>query len=127
MTPPVIPVEVALIVPLIRLHVDSQSLDRALLRFQNWQSKLPAQTSLLNHRLYFLELVVEESGDSKIKENEQILDTLLDGTGIRSVGDPVEWKGKRYNLAWRKIGSGYGIEMCFKAEDGTFFHREFYD
>lgn len=119
--------EVASIEPIIRLHADSDAVDRAILRYQKWPSSLPAKTSILNHRLYFLQLVEEESGDKSIKDNEQITEALLDGMGIRAIGDPLDWKGKQYNLAWRKIGSTYGVEMCFQAEDGTLLHNEFHD
>ena len=127
MTPCDIQAEVASIEPIIRLHANSDAVDRAILCYQKWHASLPAQTSILNHRLYFLQLVEEESGDKRIKENQQISEALFNGTGIRAIGDPLDWKGKQYNLAWRKIGSMYGVEMCFKADDGTILHHEFHD
>jgi hypothetical protein len=119
--------EVVSIEPIIRLHANSAAVDRATLRYRKWHASLPAQTSLLNHRLCFLQLVEEESGDSRLKENEQLAETLLDGTGVQAIGDVLDWKGKRYTLVWRKISQMYGVEMCFQSDDGTMLHREFHD
>ena len=114
-------------------YVTEQAFTSALAKYKNWCNSLPpAQTNRLNHRLYFLQLLEEESRDTSLKTNEGIANILLDGTGIRSVGERFErmsqaGKMETWTVLWRRIGSRYGVELGFKTEDGKCLSGEFFD
>jgi hypothetical protein len=106
--------------------------DTAKVNYQNWNGSLPAQTSTINHRLYFLELLEQAAENTNLKDNEELVASILDDSGIRQVGDlfdRVDQYGekKTWKVIWRKIGTRYGIEMGLKSEDGELRSGEFFD
>ena len=113
-------------------QVPKQTYMEALRRYDSWRTSLTAETSILNHRLYFLQLLEEETPGTPLKTNERIIDLLLDDTGVPAVGEEVERPArdggtKKWKVLWRKIGSRYGVEMGIRAEDGEVVSGEFFD
>ena len=103
--------------------VRSEQLEAAINQYQKWSDSLPAPTSTINHRLYFLELLEQAAQNNELKENEALATALLEGSGIRGVGDHFERVGRNgekkvWKVIWRKIGSRYGIDMGLRSEDG---------
>lgn len=100
-------------------------------RYAAWFHKLPATTSILNHRMYALQLIEEESSNRTIKDNQALMDALLEGTGIRPIGERFERDSptgtRLWTVIWRKIGPHYGVEMGLQADNGEILSGEFFD
>ena len=112
-------------------NVSLEGLEKAKQKYRTWSESLPAETSSLNHRLYFLELLEGQTGKN-LKEKKEIISALLEDTGVRKVGDQfdrVEANGikKRWEVVWQKIGDRYGVEMGIKSQDGELLSGEFFD
>lgn len=122
-----IPPEVSGIVPIMTLHAPADAIERAIVRYQRWHQSLPAQTSLLNHRLYLLQMVEDEAKDQTLKEKEDLVEAILLDSGVKAVGEGFTQGGERYTVLWRKIGSRYGVEVCFQSDSGKLLHGEFHD
>lgn len=107
------------------------SIQLAQQRYSKWIQKLPATISILNQRLYALQLIEEETNNRAIKDNQAVVDAVLDGTGIRKIGERFERDsptGTRvWKVMWRKIGLRYGVEMGLQADNGEILSGEFFD
>jgi hypothetical protein len=100
--------------------------------YAEYQANPASLMSLFNQRMHFLYLLERASGDSRLKENSDLADILLEGTGIRSVGDQFEATSpdgtqKVWSVIWKKIGPNYGIEMGMRSSDGELLSGEFFD
>ena len=108
------------------------ALNEAEKKYDSWRGALPAETSLLNHHLTFLQFIEETSGNFTIKEDWKVVQEVLKGTGILDVGSIFK-KGNRqgnekeWKVIWRKIGPRYAIEMGIESEDREIDSVEFYD
>jgi hypothetical protein len=94
---------------------------------ETWLSGLPAPTSELNIRLYFIQILTDRFPVREVLDDEKVLSVLLDDIGVRKIGDSIDRNGKKWKVIWRKIGINFGIEMGLKASDGEILSEEFYD
>ena len=129
--PPTNP-DLTALLEVIRKHAPEQAIERALVRYTDWSNLPSLPTSHLNHRLYLLELVEEESHDRDIKNNEAVVDAVLNGSGVRKVGDVVDGFTRDgdngpWTVIWRQIGAHYGFELGFQSVTGKLFSWEFFD
>ena len=92
-----------------------------------WLRTLPAPTSQLNIRMYFIEKLSEKVPTHDALQDEQILSLLLDDMGLRKVGDSVELKGEKWEVIWRRFGLNYGIEFGLRNGAGKIISDVFFD
>lgn len=105
---------------------------KALSMYDDWLHGLPAPTSVINHRLRFLRLLADELDDDSIRKNDGIVDVVLNGSGVRAVGDQFErvapsGNKERWTVMWRQIGPTWGVEMGLRNDEGKILAGEFFD
>jgi len=109
-----------------------EAFDRALNKYQDWLQGFSASTSMINHRLHFLHLVVDELDDISIRKDDGIINVVLAGSGVREIGEQFERVGpnginEKWTVIWRQIGPMWGVEMGLRNGEGKILTGEFFD
>ena len=92
-----------------------------------WLKGLPAPTSELNIRIYFVQKFSKLVPTHEVLQNEKLLSILLDDVGLRKVGEVIELKGEKWEVIWRKIGRNFGVEFGLRNSSGKIVSHEFID
>ena len=93
----------------------------------HWLNALPASTSLLNVRQYFIQKFSQILPTGDALHDGQILSILLDDTGLRKVGDTIYLNGEKWKVLWRRFGLGFGVEFGLSNDSGKSISHVFYD
>jgi len=113
-----LPSEKELIPSVVRKCVESTN---------TWLKELPAPTSQLNVRIFFIQELSEQMTIHEILQNEKLLSVLLDDVGLQKVGDSIELNGEKWKVIWRKMGKNFGIEFGLSNASGKVISHEFND
>lgn len=92
-----------------------------------WLNRLPAPTSLLNIRTYFVERFSETVPTGEALQDGQVLSALLDDVGLRNVGDFVDIRGEQWEVIWRRFGWDFGIEFGLRNASVEIVSHVFFD
>lgn len=92
-----------------------------------WLNSLPASTSLLNIRQYFIQRFSKIVPIGEALQDGKILSILLDDVGLRKVGNTIELKGEKWEVIWRRFGWDYGIEFGLRNGSGKVISHVFFD
>jgi hypothetical protein len=105
----------------------SEIMKEAEKEFTEVQNVSALQTSELNIRLAFIEILTNKIDISSVYGNENFLSVLFEGLPIAKIGDTIKHNNMKCKIISRKLTKNGGIEFILQNDKRDIFSHVFYD
>ena len=128
---------IAKIKPVLMTLVDASDFackwEAVIAGFRQWEASWEGQnTSTVNVRLEFLRRLDAAFPNSQLRTKEELIDQVLDGSGIKAQGDTIvgqqpDGRRGKAKVLRREATEKFGILYTLETDEGFQFTREFFE